>query len=187
MDNIVAIILAAGMGARMGGPNKLLLPFRGRPLIAWAAEAARASQAARAIIVTGRDGDEVAAAAGEGFTRVHNSDFEAGLASSLRLGLEAAKDADAALILLGDMPRVTAALIDTLIEAWPPNAYALAPEKNGALGNPVILSRAAMADCATLSGDRGARALIEKHPALARIAIDDDAIFKDVDTPGDLF
>lgn len=182
-----AIVLAAGLARRMDGPNKLLLMHRGKPLVSYAVAAACASSAERVVLVTGRDGDEVAQAAGTHakLTRTHNANAADGLASSLKLGLTAIFDADAVAILLGDMPEIDAPLLDTLFAAWRADAYALAPTHNGELGNPVLLSHTAMRDCETLTGDRGARKLIETHPGLLRVAVETRAIFADFDKPSD--
>lgn len=184
-----AVVLAAGLARRMQGPNKLLLDLRGRPLVRYAIDAALASKAERVVLVTGRDGDAVAAAAPAHakLARVHNDTPETGLARSLQLGLAALPDADAVAIVLGDMPNITPAIIDALLTAWTPAHYAAVPEHAGEIGNPVVLSRAAIADCAQLAGDRGARKLIEAHAnEIARVPFETRAIFADIDEPNDL-
>jgi len=160
-----AVVLAAGLARRMQGPNKLLLDLRGRPLVAHAIDAALASRVERVVLVTGRDGDAVfaAAPAHAKLIRTHNDTPETGLARSLQLGLAALGDADAAAVLLGDMPDIAPQIIEALFAAWQPALYAAVPEHAGEIGNPVVLSRRAIADCATLTGDRGARKLIEAH------------------------
>lgn len=185
----VAIVLAAGMARRMSGPNKLLLPFRGKPLVRWAAEAACGSIAERVVLVTGRDGDAVAEAAGEHarLTRTHNEAPERGLATSLHLGLAAAAGAECIAVLLADMPLVDAALIDDLFARWRAGAYAIVPVHQGAMGNPVILGVEAAADCMKLEGDAGARKLLEAHSAdVMRAPVATTAIFADVDSAPDL-
>jgi molybdenum cofactor cytidylyltransferase len=169
----------------MGGPNKLLALYRGHPLISWAAEAARGAAVASRILVTGRDGEAVARAAGAGFTCVHNEAFTDGLASSLRLGLAEARDCDGAVVLLADMPEVDAALIHALVKARTERAYAVVPVAEERIGNPVLLGREAIADCLGLAGDRGARPLLEKNARrLVRVPAT-PAIFKDLDTIDD--
>lgn len=183
-----AIVLAAGLARRMGGPNKLLMAHGGKALVAYAVEAAGASRAARVVLVTGRDGDDVAQAAGahNKLSRVHNTRPEDGLASSLKLGLAQIGDADAVAILLGDMPGVDAALLDLLFDAWRDDAYALVPVLENEIGNPVLLGREATADCAALTGDRGARKLIEAHAErVLRVPVSTRAIFADFDSPED--
>ena len=190
-----ALILAAGRGARFsaaGGEGpKLLAQWRGKPLVRHVAEAALASAARPVIVVTGhaRAGVE-AALAGLDLTFVHNGAFAAGLAGSLALGLGALPaQAESAVILLADMPLVSAALIDRLTAALAakPGSRAAAPVRNGARGNPVVLARALFAQAAALTGDQGARRLIDALAgALAEVPVADDAAAMDVDTPAAL-
>ena len=75
-----AIVLAAGRSSRMGGPNKLLALFDGRPLVRLTAETARASRAGEVVVVTGHQDERVAAAlAGLDVRRAHNRDYQSGL------------------------------------------------------------------------------------------------------------
>lgn len=170
MTDIAAVILAAGRATRWrasGGaePTKLVAPWRGRPLVRAVAEAALASRAAGVFVVTGHESEAVRAALdGLAVRFVANPDYAQGLSTSLRAGLNAvAPTADGAAILLGDMPLVSADLIDALIAAFEGRADALAAAPRGetGLGNPVVLSRALFAQAMALGGDKGARALVE--------------------------
>src|SRR5262249_7736818 len=111
---IAAVVLAAGRSTRMGGPNKLLAEIGGRPLVRIAAEQALASRAGPVIVVTGHQRDKVEQVLGGLSVRlVHNADYAQGLGTSLRTGIAAVPaDADGAIVCLGDMPQVDAALID---------------------------------------------------------------------------
>ncbi|MBV9289076.1 MAG: nucleotidyltransferase family protein, partial [Hyphomicrobiales bacterium] len=124
-------------------------------------------------------------------TFVLNPDFVSGIASSLAVGLTATPaEADGAVVLLGDMPKVEARLIDALIAAFEakPDARAVAPVQNGRRGNPVLISRSLFDRVRRLEGDEGARRLIatlDKRDIVEIDAEDWDATF-DVDTPTDL-
>jgi molybdenum cofactor cytidylyltransferase len=180
-DQIGALLLAAGLSRRMGGEDKLARLWRGRPLLDWALAALVGTPAARRAVVLRAD-----RTLPPGMTRVLNPVPEAGLASSLKLGLAALGDVDAALILLGDMPEIDPALCRRLVEAWDGCAYALVPARAGAWGNPVLLSRAAIDDAMRLDGDRGARALLEaRRESVTTLEVDTDAIFRDLDRPQD--
>ena len=99
-------------------------------------------------------------------TIVHNPDFADGLSTSLKSGLGALPDEnDGALVLLADMPRVDAGLIDSLIDAFDParGALVVVPTFDGKRGNPVLWSRRFFADLMALQGDVGARHLIGSH------------------------
>jgi molybdenum cofactor cytidylyltransferase len=185
---IAAVVLAAGRSMRMGGPNKLLAEIGGKPLVRIAAEQALASRADPVIVVTGHERERVESAlSGLQVRLVHNPDFATGLGSSLRSGIAAVPaDADGAVVCLGDMPQVDAALIDRLIAAFDPEKGALAavPVIEGRRGNPVLWSRRFFPDLMAIEGDVGARALIERYgEAVAEVPLSGKAALVDVDTP----
>jgi len=186
MSAVAAIVLAAGRSTRMGAANKLLCPVDGEPMVAHAVAAALASRARPVIVVTGHEADEVEAVLPQGVTVVRNADHASGIASSLRCGLAAVPDeAGAAVVLLGDMPRVGAAAIDTLIAlfAEAPRVAAVAPSWQGQPGNPVLLARRLFADVMQLVGDEGARRLFAGRSDVMNVAMDDPAVAIDIDTP----
>jgi molybdenum cofactor cytidylyltransferase len=186
--NVDAIILAAGRSTRMGGPNKLLAELRGKPLVRIIAEQVLASKASSVIVVTGHQADKVREALeGLKLSFVHNPDFADGLAGSVKAGIGATPaEADGALICLGDMPLIDAALVDRLIDAFAPDRGALiaVPVSDGRRGNPVLWSRRFFAELMTLDGDIGARHLIARHgEAVAEVPVEGHAAFLDIDTP----
>jgi molybdenum cofactor cytidylyltransferase len=185
---VAAVVLAAGRSTRMGGPNKLLAEIGGRPLIRIAAEQALASRARPLIVVTGHERDKVAAAlSGLDVRLVHNPDFAKGLSTSVKVGLAAVpEEADAAVVCLGDMPQVSADLIDRLIGAFDPERGALVviPTIAGKRGNPVVWSRRFFPELMALEGDVGARHLIGRYAeAVTEVPVSDDAALTDIDTP----
>jgi molybdenum cofactor cytidylyltransferase len=185
---VAAIVLAAGRSTRMGGPNKLLAEIGGKPLVRIAVQEALGSRARPVIVVTGHQHERVEAALkGLPVTIVHNPDFADGLSTSLKTGIAAVPpDADGAIVCLGDMPQVDAALIDRLIAAFDPERGALVvvPTIEGKRGNPVVWSRRFFSALATLDGDVGARHLIASYPeAVSEVALSDRAALVDVDTP----
>ncbi|MEO6839332.1 MAG: molybdopterin-binding/glycosyltransferase family 2 protein [Bradyrhizobium sp.] len=186
--NITAVILAAGRSTRMGGPNKLLAELSGKPLVRTVTEQALASGASGVIVVTGHQAAEVEKAlAGLKVKFVHNPDFAAGLASSVKSGIAAVPaDADGAVVCLGDMPLIDARLIDRLIEAFAPDRGNLiaVPVSDGRRGNPVLWSRRFFDELMALDGDIGARHLIAKHnQAVAEVPVEGHGAFLDIDTP----
>jgi len=95
-------------------------------------------------------------------------------------------DIDGAVICLGDMPRVTAALIDRLIDAFDPDAgrAICVPVYRGKRGNPVLWAARFFPEIDRLTGDVGARHLVAAHDsAVFEDACDDDGVLIDVDTP----
>ena len=191
MAEIAAIILAAGQASRYragGGmeASKLIAVIDGVPMVRLVAQATLASHARPVIAVTGHAREVVAAALGGldiGFA--HNPLYADGMASSLRAGIAALPpEATGAVILLADMPRVTAAVIDALIAALAanPDALAAVPVFEGRRGNPVALARALFPSIKTLTGDQGARRLLAEGKVI-EVAVADNAVTLDIDTP----
>jgi molybdenum cofactor cytidylyltransferase len=187
MSSIGAIILAAGQGSRFGRPPKLLSHLQGKPLVRHVAEAVTQSIARPVIVVTGHEAGLVEDSISElPMQFVRNALFSDGMSTSLKLGFATLPErSEAAIVLLGDMPLVTARLIDDLINAWEISGKpaALIPTVKGQRGNPVVLSRALQASINSLSGDRGAGMILKNHPGVVEWPLDDKAVLQDVDTP----
>ena len=184
------MVLAAGAGSRFGG-GKLLAQYRGAPLLHAALAAARAAPGGEITVVTGADGEAVAAAVAAfdpTIRLVHAPDHAEGMAASLRTGIASlGPDVEAAFVFLGDMPRVPHAVLAPLAEAVAAGAPAAAPVFQGRRGNPVVLSRALFGEVAQLRGDVGARPILQRLGAqVARVEADDDGVLFDVDERGDL-
>lgn len=154
------------------------------------------SRADDVIVVLGHDAAEVSAAL-DAFRlesdsgrlkQVHSGDPAEGLAASLRRGVSAAVSchADGVLVCLGDMPLVLPATLDRLIAEAAADTRTLAwvPTSNGERGNPVLWRRPLFEALLALSGDRGGRPLLQRHPARVReLAVDDPGVLEDFDTP----
>jgi molybdenum cofactor cytidylyltransferase len=160
-----AVLLAAGRSSRMGGPNKLMALFDGKPLVRRTAERVLASGVAGTVAVTGHQAGRVdAALAGLDLRVVHNADFAEGLSSSLKAGVAALpEDAAGALVVLGDMPGVSSADLDRLVAAFRKagGRAVVRATHRGKRGNPVLLPRTLFSEIAALHGDTGARHLVE--------------------------
>ena len=190
---VAAVLLAAGTSSRYRAADptvvsKLLVPLDGLPLVRHAALAALASRARPIVVVTGHAAEEVRRAlAGLDLAFVHNSRFADGLSTSVSLGVAALPaTAGGALMLLGDMPALSGALLDRLIEAFgSTDAEAVVPVHDGRRGNPALLGRALFAAAHTLHGDEGARRLLAEARVL-EIDLDDEATRMDVDDPATL-
>jgi molybdenum cofactor cytidylyltransferase len=185
---VAAVVLAAGRSTRMGAVNKMIAEIGGKPLARIAAEQALASRARPVVVVTGHQREKVEAALkGLDVRFVHNPDYADGLGTSLRTGIAAVPpEADGAVVCLGDMPQVDAALIDKLIDAFDPERGALVvvPTIEGRRGNPVVWARRFFPDLMAIGGDVGARHLIGSvAEAVAEVPVDGAAALVDVDTP----
>jgi molybdenum cofactor cytidylyltransferase len=151
-------------------------------------EQALASKARPVIVVTGHQRAEIETALkGLDVTFVPNDEFAKGLSTSVKAGIAAVPPSiDGAVMCLGDMPLVDAALLDRLIAAFAPDRGALValPVSDGRRGNPVLWSRRLFSELLTLDGDTGARQLIDRHAELvAEVPVDGRGAFLDIDTP----
>lgn len=188
LPHIAGLVLAAGQSRRMGPVNKLLAEIEGTPMVVRVVDAALESQAAPVIVVVGHEADKVRAAlAGRDVRFVENPDFAEGLSTSLRHGVAALPDdIDGALVLLGDMPSIRPRHLDQLIAAFNPieGRSICVPTTNGKRGNPVLWGAAYFHPMREVAGDVGARHLIGEHAEdVCEVAIGDEAIFADIDTP----
>lgn len=179
-----AILLAAGSSRRMGA-NKLTADLDGRPLILHVAEAIRAAGLPPPIVVTGHDPQAIERAlAGRDCRFVHAADHAEGLSRSLAAGIAAVPDDwDAAMICLGDMPSIPAAVLRSLADEAG-RERVIVPVHDGRRGNPVIWGRSYFPRLMAIRGDKGARGLIDTlGDAVTFMACDTPAILIDADTP----
>ena len=118
---------------------------------------------------------------------VHNPNFSQGLSTSLQAGVSALSGKfDGIIVLLGDMPRVSANHIDRLIAAFDPleGRAICVPTYQGKRGNPVIFGEQFFSEMTQVGGDSGAKHLIGEHEEeLVEVPMEDDGIILDVDTP----
>ncbi|HEY0191915.1 MAG TPA: molybdopterin-binding/glycosyltransferase family 2 protein [Kofleriaceae bacterium] len=188
-SRIAAVVLAAGRASRMGS-NKLVAALDGEPVVRHTVRSVLASRARPVLVVTGHEPERVREALdGLDVEYVHNPDYADGMSTSLRAGLAAAGQVDAAMVCLGDMPRLQAGHFDALIDAYRAGhpGDIVVPTYDRKRGNPVLWPRKYFADMAELAGDVGARGLLDRNAAQIRfVAIDDVAILVDVDTPSAL-
>ena len=187
--SVAGLVLAAGKASRMGeGGHKLLAEFDGVPLVRRSAETVVQGGALPTVVVTGHRHAEIEAAlSGLDITPVHNPDYASGMASSLVSGILSPQlsGADGVLVMLADMPGVTAQDIAAMIAAFhrEQGRSIIRAVSSGKRGNPVILPRATFAAIRKLEGDTGARAIIETC-GLAVVDVDiGAAAHLDVDTP----
>lgn len=174
-----AVILAAGSSSRVG-KQKLLMPFRGRPLIEYSIEAAARWNP---VVVAGR---EVALylAGRAGIALIRNDEPQRGMSYSLSLGNRAIGDDVAIGVLLADKPRVSERLIETIFDASR-GADVTYPQRDGEPGHPVVLSPRARR-CIDDLPDGDSVRLLRAHPRLISRAVDtaDEGAFVDIDTVG---
>jgi len=188
--HVTGLVLAAGAATRFGSP-KQLAPLEGRPLLQHPLDALAAAGIDDVVVVLGA---EVAAIetsiTWRGERRRINERPQDGLASSLRVGLDAAAEdptVDAVLVVLGDQPGLRPEVIEAVIWSAASTTLPIVRpryERDGA-PNPVLVRRAAWALAAGLEGDRGLGPLLAAHPELVHEVAVAGSI-PDVDTPADL-
>ena len=183
---IASMVLAAGFSRRMGR-QKLLLDLRGKPVVRWSVEAIL-PHVGEVVVVTGQDDAGVRAALeGLPVRFAVNPRPQAGQGSSIAVGMAALKPWTAAvLIALGDQPRVPEGVIPALLQARERTGRPIAaPMYRGIQGTPVLFAGEVFVELAGLSGDAGARAVVQARPErVARVEVD-APMPPDVDTPED--
>lgn len=166
--SIAAVVLAAGGGRRYGMP-KALVEYEGSLLVERAVRTA-AAVCDPVLVVLGAQAVDVWRTADlGGATVLANKDWETGMASSLRTGLDGLRGwparVDAALLMLVDMPGMTPEALARMSEHAAPEALAVATY-DGVRSHPVLIGRAHWAGVAeTATGDEGARRYLAEHDA----------------------
>ncbi len=185
---ISIVILAAGTSTRLGRP-KQLLDLGGEPLLRHTLRNALASRAGEVVLVLGNQADSISEAVGDlGQRTVINPDFAAGQSTSLRAGIESVSaESDAAIVMLGDQPMVTTAMLDQIIERFErTGGLIVQPIYGETPGNPVLLARSLFPELMAIEGDQGARRVIKSHrEQIARVRVADGPPPGDVDTEAD--
>lgn len=149
------------------------------------------------VVVLGRDAATVRACVADlGSRFVVNSAFASGMSSSLRAGVEYAQEhwpgADGLLIALGDQPLAGSGIVEALVERFrrvphdSSRPLIVAPRYRGELGNPVLFDRSLAPELLAVTGDRGARSVIERDATRVQYVDFDRSAPHDVDTPADL-
>ena len=169
------------------GRQKLLLALRGVPVIRLSVEGLR-PWVEDVVVVTGHDdGAMREALAGLPVRFAQNPRPQDGQGSSIAIGVAALRPrTSAALIALGDQPHLPVNVIPALIEALKRTGKAIAaPVYRGTQGTPVLFGGEVFGELAALTGDRGARSVVEARPdRVAWVPIDAD-MPADLDTPED--
>ncbi|MEX2100298.1 MAG: nucleotidyltransferase family protein [Acidimicrobiia bacterium] len=193
--DVAVALLAAGRGSRLGADDaKPLLEWNGRPLIAWALDAATSTGFDPVVVVTGYKRHQVGKVVSErfegfkGVTVVHNRHWKQGIASSLHSAIDFVDPytrVGAVCVGLADQPRVGAEAYRRLAAAYRDGADFVVATYQGQRANPVLLARTLWPEARALTGDVGARVLMQRHEVV-EIPCDDTGSPADVDTIADL-
>lgn len=188
---IVAVLLAAGEGSRMGGLPKCLLQLDGKPLIERHCEAMAGAGVGKIVVVTGYHHERIEPAiAGLPVTVARNPRPERGQASSVRVGLEALGErVELVIVALADQPLVGSTELGELIRAFrhrPPGTQIVYPSVDGQRGNPVLFAGGLVADLLA-AGQVPGRQYIDDHPQHVHVhATSNPSFVLDLDTREDI-
>ena len=180
------VILAAGNAVRFGA-NKLLTPFRGKPLVQWALEAIPAEPPGPVAVVTQYDA-VAALAARFGFSAVRNEAPELGLSHSVALGTQTlGKDCDGLIFLVADQPLLRRETVAALLDRFRADpSKIVVPAAGERQGNPCVFPAELFPALEALRGDRGGKQLIRQYPERVVTVPAEPAELSDVDTLTDL-
>lgn len=183
----IALLLAAGASRRMGRP-KLDLPIGGqkKKMSRLAAEALLAAPFDRVRVVAA-PGLPLDLPSDPRLEQVENRQAREGIASSIRKGLEELPaETEVVAIALADLPLVRPETLWLLCREWESHRGIVYPEYRGRQGHPVFWGRSFFGELRNLEGDRGAKAVLERHRhAAVAVPVDDPGVCLDIDTPDD--
>lgn len=189
---ISAVVLAAGGSTRFGTPKQLLKMggrMGGRTLLETVVWKFSESRVDEVIVVLGHDSKLIRQKVVLGRARVvTNRDYEKGLSSSIRVGIEAVHPESRAVILaLADQPLISVATIDALVQKYlETGGPVVAPYFRRRRGNPVLLDRKLFPYLKKIEGDSGAKAVIKEHGwKVVKVGVKDPGVLLDIDSKAD--
>jgi len=182
---ISAILLAAGQSKRMNGENKLTKEIQGTPLIKHSVKNILASSIDELIVVLGHQKETIEKLIDKNkkIKFVFNKDFESGIASSIKTGLNnLSEKTEAFFICLGDMPMVNPNIYNQLIKSINKREI-IVPTYKGQQGNPVLFAKSMKEKIINISGDVGAKKILELNKdKILNLEINDQCVTKDFNT-----
>jgi CTP:molybdopterin cytidylyltransferase MocA len=187
---VAALVLAAGGSTRLGRP-KQLEPWGGTTLLGHVLDLVESAGFKEKFVVLGAECDLILAALDlQGWIVVENPEWEEGLASSLRAGLDAMARlarSESVAIFLGDQPDVDPGVVGRLLEvAAHSKRQAVVPKYRYLWANPVVVARALWPRLMSLTGDEGAKGLLQAHPEWVEEVWFEQRPPRDVDTETDV-
>jgi molybdenum cofactor cytidylyltransferase len=185
---ISAIVLAAGTASRMGKP-KQLLKVGTTTLLGAVLDKVTGSNADEVILVLGSSASRIIRKTAARRSKVVlNKDFLKGMSTSLKAGLGAlSPESDAVLVVLADQPLLSENTLNSMIQSYnATRSPIIAPKYHGKRGNPILFDRSLFPELLALTGDRGAKEVVERHPdLLLEVPVEDEGVVLDIDTRED--
>lgn len=185
-----AIVLAAGGSQRLGRP-KQLEPWGDTNLLGHVVDTTGAFPVEEVWVVLGHDSERILEETDLGDAGViENPEWEEGIASSIRVGIDALtrlSRCDRALIVIGDQPDISRAVVSALLESHQSSGRPVTvPKYRYSWGNPVVVDRSLWPRLMSLDGDDGAKHLWQTHPEWVNEVWFPDVSPRDVDTESDV-
>jgi len=185
---VSAILLAAGESRRMG-EFKQLLPFAGKSFVECCVDSLLASRVDEVVVVTGHRHRDVRDALGNRPVRVvHNPDYQFGMSTSVKCGVEALPlETQACLIALVDQPQIEPEIINRVIDAYVEHRPLIViPNYNGRNGHPIILDLSLRKEVLAIDTTQGLRQVVHAHSDRLRLVdVDSETVLIDFDLPED--
>jgi len=179
-----AVILAAGESKRMG-EAKLLLPFGEKTIIETVIDNVIKSKVEKILVVVGSGREEIEQRIKNYSLKIaFNPDFRSGMLSSVHAGFQALPEyTQAALVVLGDQPSISASVIDELIDAYKRTRKGIVlPVYKCERGHPVLIDMKYRSEVENLSPDIGLRGTVYNHPEdILEVEVKNQSILKDID------
>lgn len=187
---VAALILAAGGSSRLGR-SKQMEPWGNTTLLGHVVDQARRYPVDEIWVVIGAESDTILETVDlSGCGVVENPEWQEGIASSLRVGLDAliqASRVEAALIVIGDQPNIDPRVVQEVVSRGEHSQRPVViPKYRYTWGNPVLVSRSLWPRLMSLEGDEGAQRLLKAHPEWVDEVWTDQLPPRDVDTDADL-
>ncbi len=185
---VAAIVLAAGMSTRMGQPKALLPWIGGKTIIEHIIDQLILARIDHITVVVGNHADQIIPLVkARGAVAVYNAKYQTGeMLSSLKVGLLDQKpNIAAALIVLGDQPRIQAKIVGQVTLAYAEGrGNLIAPSYQMRRGHPILIDRRYWRELLALPDDGAPRDVIKQYPVF-HVNVDTDSVLRDVDTPDD--
>lgn len=187
VEPVAGVILAGGGSSRFGQP-KMLVPWKGKPLIAHVVEEARKSHLSPIVVVTGSEDAAIRTALVDYPDLIiqHNDQWQDGQSTSLRKGVQSIQaSVGAAIFFLADQPFVNREIVSALVDRHQKHrSKVIVPVVHGKRTNPVLFDQSTFGRLAGLSGDVGGRALFAEF-GMDALEWKDERLLYDIDTPED--
>ena len=177
-----AVILAAGASSRFGSDKRRFALADGRTMLETTLAAYQA--AFDEIFLVLKPTDEAWASRLTAARLVYATDAALGMGHSLAAGVRAGRRLDFLFVALADMPDVQATTLARLKDAVTGTASIVQPLYRGTAGHPVGFGSTHFGELERLTGDVGARRVVDSHAdSTVRISVDDPGILRDYDVP----